>query len=154
MAIRLVPLSMPEKGSFNLLFNLTSSSIESRLSINYTPRYLSLRMRRFLSLSKPWVLPFGRNGRGVRIISSVSPHYHRIVRPAPQQQFQRCRFSSRGRSQRASSVIDELSLSSPSVALGADSTIYALSTAPGRAAIAIIRISGPACLQVTSSLSK
>lgn len=27
-------------------------------------------------------------------------------------------------------------------------TIYALSTAPGRAAIAIVRISGPACLQV------
>lgn len=29
-----------------------------------------------------------------------------------------------------------------------DSTIYALSTAPGRAAIAIIRVSGPACRQV------
>jgi len=29
-----------------------------------------------------------------------------------------------------------------------ESTIYALSTAPGRAAIAVIRISGPACLQV------
>lgn len=29
-----------------------------------------------------------------------------------------------------------------------DSTIYALSTAPGRAAIAIVRISGPACLEV------
>jgi hypothetical protein len=27
-------------------------------------------------------------------------------------------------------------------------TIYALSTAPGRAAIAIVRISGPACLDV------
>ncbi len=32
-----------------------------------------------------------------------------------------------------------------------DDTIYALSTAPGRAAIAIVRISGPQCLQVTSS---
>jgi hypothetical protein len=31
------------------------------------------------------------------------------------------------------------------------STIYALSTAPGRAAIAVIRISGPACLQVRIS---
>lgn len=31
-------------------------------------------------------------------------------------------------------------------------TIYALSTAPGRAAIAVIRISGPACLDVYSSL--
>ncbi len=30
------------------------------------------------------------------------------------------------------------------------STIYALSTAPGRAAIAIIRISGTACLNVTT----
>lgn len=29
-----------------------------------------------------------------------------------------------------------------------DDTIYALSTAPGRAGIAIIRISGPACLDV------
>ncbi|CRG88768.1 tRNA modification GTPase MnmE [Talaromyces islandicus] len=32
------------------------------------------------------------------------------------------------------------------------STIYALSTAPGRAAIAVIRISGPACLQIYRSL--
>ena len=29
-----------------------------------------------------------------------------------------------------------------------DWTIYALSTAPGRSAIAIIRLSGPACLEV------
>lgn len=105
-------------------------------------------MRRFLSLSESWVLPFARNGRGVRILKG-SPHYHRA---APQRQFQRCPFSCRGGVQRASSTIDELSLSSKSVALGADSTIYALSTAPGRAAIAIIRISGPACLQVASSL--
>lgn len=33
-----------------------------------------------------------------------------------------------------------------------DSTIYALSTAPGRGAIAIIRISGPACLDIYRSL--
>ena len=33
-----------------------------------------------------------------------------------------------------------------------DSSIYALSTAPGRAAIAIIRVSGPACLEVYQSL--
>lgn len=33
-----------------------------------------------------------------------------------------------------------------------DSSIYALSTAPGRAAIAIIRLSGPACLTVYQSL--
>jgi tRNA modification GTPase len=31
-----------------------------------------------------------------------------------------------------------------------DDTIYALSTAPGRAGIAVIRISGPACLDVCS----
>lgn len=78
----------------------------------------------------------------------MSPHYYHVVRTAPQQVSQRCRFSCRGKSQRASPIIDELSLSSPLVSLGADSTIYALSTAPGRAAIAIIRISGPACLQV------
>ncbi|KAF2462369.1 GTP-binding protein TrmE N-terminus-domain-containing protein [Lineolata rhizophorae] len=34
----------------------------------------------------------------------------------------------------------------------ADSTIYALSTAPGRAAIAVIRISGPACADIYRSL--
>jgi len=33
-----------------------------------------------------------------------------------------------------------------------DSTIYALSTAPGRAAIAVIRISGPACLHIYHAL--
>ena len=33
-----------------------------------------------------------------------------------------------------------------------DDTIYALSTAPGRAAIAIIRISGPACLDIYKAL--
>lgn len=117
-----------------------------------------LRMRRFLSLCEPWVHPFGRSSRGARSRCSrqydcyrVSPHYYHVIRTAPQQHFQRCHFSCRGKSQRASTIIDELSLSSPSVALGADSTIYALSTAPGRAAIAIIRISGPACLQVFPS---
>lgn len=34
--------------------------------------------------------------------------------------------------------------------LDADSTIYALSTAPGRAAIAVVRVSGPACASVRS----
>lgn len=33
-----------------------------------------------------------------------------------------------------------------------ESTIYALSTAPGRAAIAVVRISGPACVQVCVTL--
>lgn len=33
----------------------------------------------------------------------------------------------------------------------AEDTIYALSTAPGRAGIAIVRISGPACLDVSAS---
>ncbi|KAJ6163994.1 hypothetical protein N7470_002666 [Penicillium chermesinum] len=36
--------------------------------------------------------------------------------------------------------------------LDADSTIYALSTAPGRAAIAVVRVSGPACASVYSAL--
>ncbi|OJJ97351.1 hypothetical protein ASPACDRAFT_33133 [Aspergillus aculeatus ATCC 16872] len=35
----------------------------------------------------------------------------------------------------------------------ADSTIYALSTAPGRAAIAVVRVSGPACVQIYNALS-
>lgn len=37
--------------------------------------------------------------------------------------------------------------------LDGDSTIYALSTAPGRAAIAVVRISGPACVPVCASKS-
>lgn len=41
--------------------------------------------------------------------------------------------------------------SSPSILHQEDTTIYALSTATGRAAIAVIRISGPACKQVASS---
>jgi tRNA modification GTPase len=36
--------------------------------------------------------------------------------------------------------------------VSSDSTIYALSTAPGRGAIAIIRISGPACLSIYRAL--
>ncbi|KAL5337076.1 hypothetical protein BJX70DRAFT_253301 [Aspergillus crustosus] len=33
-----------------------------------------------------------------------------------------------------------------------DSTIYALSTAPGRAAIAVVRVSGPDCVSVCCSI--
>ncbi|KAJ5352335.1 tRNA modification GTPase MnmE [Penicillium brevicompactum] len=36
--------------------------------------------------------------------------------------------------------------------LDGDSTIYALSTAPGRAAIAVVRVSGPACVPIYQSL--
>ncbi|KAJ5966081.1 hypothetical protein N7481_012795 [Penicillium waksmanii] len=36
--------------------------------------------------------------------------------------------------------------------LDADSTIYALSTAPGRAAIAVVRVSGPACASIYKAL--
>ncbi|KAF2478729.1 small GTP-binding protein [Neohortaea acidophila] len=39
-----------------------------------------------------------------------------------------------------------------SLSTGDDSTIYALSTAPGRAAIAIVRVSGPACLDIYKAL--
>jgi tRNA modification GTPase len=42
--------------------------------------------------------------------------------------------------------------SSPIHRINGDSTIYALSTAPGRGAIAIIRISGPACLSIYRAL--
>ncbi|KAK3078976.1 hypothetical protein LTS18_006070, partial [Coniosporium uncinatum] len=35
-----------------------------------------------------------------------------------------------------------------------DTTIFALSTAPGRAAIAIVRISGPACAEICHALTK
>jgi tRNA modification GTPase len=44
------------------------------------------------------------------------------------------------------------SISESSTRFYGDPTIYALSTAPGRAAIAIIRISGPACNHVYNSL--
>ncbi|KAJ5758840.1 hypothetical protein N7520_005996 [Penicillium odoratum] len=36
--------------------------------------------------------------------------------------------------------------------LDSDSTIYALSTAPGRAAIAVVRVSGPACVSIYNAL--
>ncbi|KAL4898494.1 P-loop containing nucleoside triphosphate hydrolase protein [Aspergillus ambiguus] len=36
--------------------------------------------------------------------------------------------------------------------LDAESTIYALSTAPGRAAIAVVRVSGPGCVQIYNAL--
>lgn len=45
-----------------------------------------------------------------------------------------------------------ISADSQSQSLAADPTIYALSTAPGRAAIAVIRISGPACSTVYHAL--
>lgn len=35
--------------------------------------------------------------------------------------------------------------------VASESTVYALSTAPGRAGIAVIRISGPACIEVCNS---
>ncbi|GKZ49617.1 mitochondrial splicing system protein [Aspergillus brasiliensis] len=45
------------------------------------------------------------------------------------------------------------SISSPAQSIfDADSTIYALSTATGRAAIAVVRASGPACVQIYKSL--
>lgn len=53
------------------------------------------------------------------------------------------------RSQKASGNIRSFSSSRPKhFMLDADSTIYALSTAPGRAAIAVVRVSGPACISV------
>ncbi|OJD12866.1 hypothetical protein AJ78_06602 [Emergomyces pasteurianus Ep9510] len=42
--------------------------------------------------------------------------------------------------------------STGSIVSESSSTIYALSTAPGRAAIAIVRISGPACVQIYKAL--
>ncbi|KAI9369781.1 GTP-binding protein TrmE N-terminus-domain-containing protein [Aspergillus egyptiacus] len=45
------------------------------------------------------------------------------------------------------------SASLPSLSIhGGDSTIYALSTAPGRAAIAVVRVSGPDCVSVYQAL--
>ncbi|KAL8872033.1 MAG: hypothetical protein Q9174_002266 [Haloplaca sp. 1 TL-2023] len=42
---------------------------------------------------------------------------------------------------------------SPASRLAAEPTIFALSTAPGRSAIAIVRISGPACVAIYQGLS-
>ncbi|KAL2039102.1 hypothetical protein N7G274_008151 [Stereocaulon virgatum] len=50
-----------------------------------------------------------------------------------------------------STSTNEDSFTSPGI-INKDSTIYALSTAPGRAAIAVIRISGPLCLTIYHSL--
>ncbi|KAJ5547862.1 hypothetical protein N7513_005096 [Penicillium frequentans] len=66
--------------------------------------------------------------------------YHTEIRPSPAAQ----RVSSLKRSFTSSS--------SRRFMLDADSTIYALSTAPGRAAIAVVRVSGPACVSIYNSL--
>jgi hypothetical protein len=60
-----------------------------------------------------------------------------LVRPAQRRSPSSCRHFSASSSFRFS--------------LEADSTIYALSTAPGRAAIAVVRVSGSACVQVGQS---
>ncbi|KAH8689670.1 GTP-binding protein TrmE N-terminus-domain-containing protein [Talaromyces proteolyticus] len=104
-------------------------------------------MRRFLFPSQRRGLSLARNSYyGSISITQITPQHlslpkHQIAKPETHSSLRRFHSSSRS----------SLSASPPHFFNG-DSTIYALSTAPGRAAIAVIRISGPACLQIYRSL--
>ncbi|KAE8351192.1 GTP-binding protein TrmE N-terminus-domain-containing protein [Aspergillus coremiiformis] len=89
------------------------------------PSYLR-NLRRVIPCRPPW-------SRHRSALSRIDTQRH-ILFPAPVPQ---SRF---------------VSASRPSLRDGEESTIYALSTAPGRAAIAVVRISGPACVQIYQAL--
>ncbi|KAL5360313.1 GTP-binding protein TrmE N-terminus-domain-containing protein [Aspergillus floccosus] len=86
----------------------------------------------------PWVVPF-------RV--SWGRQYSAVV-------WNRPRFQSPALAVSRSTPQNRLfSVSSPvRTFLDAESTIYALSTAPGRAAIAVVRVSGPGCVQIYRAL--
>jgi len=81
-----------------------------------------------------------------RALPRAALHYENRVFPADRKLLQH-----RNRSQITYRTIHNVPSPSPP-SHAEDDTIYALSTAPGRAAIAIIRISGPACLAIYSQL--
>lgn len=125
---------------------------------------VSLRMRKSAFFSQPRAVPLGRpfsssikqdccyhSFRGLR----TSPrHYHHLARPASRQiqTYPLSCWGAQSNSCAHNRQQKQLSHYYSSLAFNGDSTIYALSTAPGRAAIGIIRISGPACLQVSAIL--
>ncbi|KIW99754.1 tRNA modification GTPase TrmE [Rhinocladiella mackenziei CBS 650.93] len=83
--------------------------------------------------------------KGASIRSPVVPYFPRGVRL-------RLR-PGHHRTDASSAIVPDLEKwRTTSISSTVSDTIYALSTAPGRAAIAVIRISGPACLQVHRKL--
>ncbi|PYH77730.1 P-loop containing nucleoside triphosphate hydrolase protein [Aspergillus uvarum CBS 121591] len=90
-------------------------------------RGFNLRTLRWAAAARP-SLPV----RNRAVSSRRSPAPLLLLNPSPRRCFSACR---------------------PNFSLfDADSTIYALSTAPGRAAIAVVRVSGPACVQIYNAL--
>lgn len=86
----------------------------------------------------PWVSPFGPSTSRSWLAISNKPYIrrHGFVSESPMPR-------------RTSGQARAFSSSRPSkFMLDGDSTIYALSTATGRAAIAVVRVSGPACTSV------
>ncbi|EFX01716.1 mitochondrial GTPase [Grosmannia clavigera kw1407] len=80
---------------------------------------------------------------------------HAPFRQPPSHGFAACRLSLLAASRWKAAVSDarQRHLHLAATSLAADqSTIYALSSAPGKAGIAVIRVSGPACLQVRRAL--
>lgn len=87
----------------------------------------------------------GRRGPGVAL--SI-----RALKKAPSKSCS-CNHSLRSFSGRTFKA-NELEQLSTRFGAGTNDTIYALSTAQGKAGIAVIRISGPACLDVSGQNSK
>ena len=102
-----------------------------------------LRMRASSLLPLRWAIPFrpswSRPSSGIAVARAFSSH----LRPGPAPQT--FRPSSRGWRCFSASAPARFNLEG-------DSTIYALSTASGRAAIAVVRVSGSACVSVISLL--
>jgi hypothetical protein len=88
--------------------------------------------RRFIfSVNPPVLIPVQRTS-GLPFLTATS--WNSVLPSLPHKSLQRCYLHSTARQ----------------TAVLGDDTIYALSTAPGRAGIAIVRISGPACVDVSS----
>lgn len=97
--------------------------------------FFPLRMRAFSTRSLRWVSPCRPSWS--RVSSAFAPTKARPFRGATFPALSRLHVRPFSASTPARSTFDS------------DSTIYALSTASGRAAIAVVRVSGPACVQVS-----
>jgi hypothetical protein len=86
-----------------------------------------------------------RSGRAARIPRYASPIGPAGLRYAPSSGTQRRNLSPSPISNATADISESYR---PSAAIEC-TTIYALSTTAGRAAIAVVRISGPACIEVT-----
>ena len=97
--------------------------------------FFPLRMRAFSAQSLRWVSPCRPSWS--RVSAALTPSKARPFRGAAFPALPRPHIRPFSASTPARSTFDS------------DSTIYALSTASGRAAIAVVRVSGPACVQVS-----